>query len=234
MNKPSRKILLIVLAACLHLTVNRADSLESDPFPTIVLPIYQGGYDIENSFNRMKGTKGLFYKVQTDYPAAEVLEFYDAVLNGRGWKPSFEICQRHWASQDDGSINREFKARQLFTSWVHPQFRLQISLLLVYQPPKQTGRDEVVVQCRLQPKLDNSRHAKFIESLKTSGQYHEFAKKLDTYRKPDGEVDTAHIARDIHNNKADENLIAYQRIRDEEKKELEEIIRRANQRRRGS
>ena len=86
-----------------------------------------------------------------------------------------------------------------------------------------------MVQCRLQPQLDNFRHAKFIESLKKSGQYHAFDKKLDAYRKPDGEVDPARIARDIHNNKADENLIAYQRIMDEEKKEIEEIIRRVNQ-----
>jgi hypothetical protein len=220
MNKLSRIIIWAVLAACLHPTGNSVNSSVTDPFPAIALPIYQGGYDIENSFNRMKGTKGLIYKIQTNYPAAGVVEFYDAVLNGRGWKPSFEICQRHWESLDDGSINREFKARQLFTSWAHPQFRLQISLQLVYQPPNPTGRDEVVVQCRLQPQLDNSRHAKFIESLKTSGQYHGFVKKLDAYRKPDGEVDTAHIARDIHNNKADENLIAYQRIMDEEKKEI--------------
>jgi hypothetical protein len=82
--------------------------------------------------------------------------------------------------------------------------------------------------------LDNSRHAKFIGSLKTSGQYQGFAKKLDAYRKPDGEVDPAQLSRDIHNNKADENLIVYKRIMDEEKKELEDIIRRVNQGRQGS
>jgi len=213
----------------LHLTMNIASSSEADPFPTIALPVYHGGYDIENSFNRLKGTKALVYKVQTNYPAAEVLEFYDAALNGRGWKPSFEICQRHWASLDDGSINTDSKARQLFTSWEHPQFKLQISLWLEYQPPSPTGRDEVVVQCRLQPQTDNSRHAKFIGSLKASGQYGAFARKLDAYRRPDGEVDPDQIARDIRNNRADENLIAYKRIMDQEKKEIENIIRRVNE-----
>ena len=162
MNKQSRTIIWAVLAACLHLTVNIADSSETDPFPTIVLPVYQGGYDIENSVNRMKGTKALVYKIQTHYPAAEVLEFYDAVLNGRGWKPSFEICQRHWARLDGGVQKGKPKARQLFTSWAHPQFRLQISLLLEYQPPNTTGRDEIVVQCRLQPLLDNSKYDRFM------------------------------------------------------------------------
>ena len=82
---------MIVLAAFLLLTVNLVDSSPTDPFSSIALPVYQGGYDIKNSFSRMKGTKTLVYKVQTPYPAAEVLEFYDAVFNGRGWKPSFEI-----------------------------------------------------------------------------------------------------------------------------------------------
>jgi hypothetical protein len=48
MNKLSRTIFLVVLAACLHLTVNSADSSVTDPFPAITLPIYQGGYDADH------------------------------------------------------------------------------------------------------------------------------------------------------------------------------------------
>lgn len=234
MSIHSRKILIAVLSACFHLTTNIVHGSETDPFPTIALPVYQGGYDIENSFNRMKGTKALVYKVQTHYPAAEVLEFYDAALNGRGWKPSFEICQRRWSSLDESSLYRESEARQLFTSWEHPQFRLKISLVLEYQPSNTTGRDEVVVRCRLQPRLDNSRLQNFFGGLKASGQYSAFAKKLDSYRNPEGEVDSAQIARDIQKKKADEKLIAYQQIMDEQKKEIEDIIRNVNQQYRGS
>jgi len=197
MNINSRTIFYIVLTACIPLTVNMAESQAADPYPTIILPVFQGAYDIENSFNRLKGMKALTYKIQTSYPAAEVLEFYDAVLNGRGWRPSFEICQRHWASQDDGSIKKEYQARQLFTSWEHPEYRLQISLLLGYQPPGTKSRDEVIVHCRLQPQLDKSKHDNFISRLKESGQYIEFNQKLDTYRQPDGELDSARVARDI-------------------------------------
>jgi len=143
-------MLYAVLAACFHLAVNMADSSEADPFPTIVLPVYHGGYDIDYSFNPLKGTKTLSYKVQTNYPAAEVLEFYDAALNGSGWKPCFEICQRHWDSLDDGNINGELQARQLFTAWEHPQYRLKISLVLEYRPTDPKSRDEIIVRCRLQ------------------------------------------------------------------------------------
>ena len=156
MKRRLQTILLAVLITWLQLTATIAGSSENDPYPAINLPVYSGGYEIEYSFNRFKATKALRYKVQTKYPAAEVIEFYDAVLNGGGWKPSFEICQRHWASLDNDHLKRDFRARRLFTSWVHPQFRLQLSLVLKYQSPGPTGQDEVVVQCRLQPQLENS------------------------------------------------------------------------------
>jgi len=229
MNIKFRAIAYAVMAAGFLLTTNSACSSNADPFPGLVLPIYQGAYEIENGFSRLKGTKSIIYKVQTHFPAAEVLEFYDAALNGSGWKPSFETCQRHWAIQDDGGIKREFQARQLFTSWEHPQYRLQISLLLEYQPPGAKSPEEVVVQCRLQPQPDDSRHERFIGRLKASGQYHAFTQKLDAYRKSDGELDSARIARDIQNNKADENLIEYKRIMDETQQEIDDIIRRVNE-----
>ena len=160
MNIKVRTIIFAVLAACIPLTVSMAESQEADPYPRIILPVYQGAYDIETSVNRLKGTKALNYKIQTSYPAAEVLEYYDAALNRSGWKPSFEICQRHWADLDDGSIETGRPAKQLFTSWQHPQYKLQISLLLEYNGPGASGRDEVLVRCRLQPLLDNTRRDK--------------------------------------------------------------------------
>ena len=155
MKRRLRTILLAVLISWLQLVASMAQSSDADPYPTIVLPVDSGGYDIEYSFNRLNGTKVLRYKVQTNYPAAEVIEFYDATLNSRGWKPSFEICQRHWASPDKDTLKGEFRVKQLFTSWVHPRSRLLLSLLLEYQSPDTTGPDEVVVQCRLQPQLNN-------------------------------------------------------------------------------
>jgi len=229
MNINSRAIVYAVLAAGFLLTVNSACSSTADPFPGLVLPVFQGAYEIENGFSRLKGTKSITYKVQTNFPAAEVLEFYDAALNASGWKPSFEICQRHWSIQDDGSIKKEFQARQLFTAWEHPQYRLQISLLLEYQPPGAKSPQEVIVRCRLQPQLDKPRREKFIGRLKASGQYHAFTQKLDAYRKSDGELDSTRIARNIQNNKANENLIEYKRIMDEEKREIEKTIRLANE-----
>ena len=151
---------LAVLALSFQMPAGVTAERKGDPYPGIVLPVYQGAYDIKKSANRVGGTKTLWYKIQTRYPAGEVLEFYDAALNAGGWKPSFEICQRHWASPDDGSTETGLPAKQLFTSWQHPQYRLQISLLLKYHGPGASGRDEVLVRCRLQPQPENTRQDK--------------------------------------------------------------------------
>ena len=86
---------MFVVAVCFHLTTGMAAGPQENPYSEIVLPVYQGAYDIKNTANRKEGTKTLTYKIQNRYPAAEVVEFYDAALNAGGWKPSFEICQRH-------------------------------------------------------------------------------------------------------------------------------------------
>jgi len=229
MNMKFCIIMFTVLAVCFQITARMATGSEVDPYPTLILPLYQGAYDIENSADRLKGTKALSYKVQTDYPAAEVIEFYDAALNGSGWNPSFEICQRHWANLDDGSIKKGLQDKQLYTSWAHPKYKLQISLLLEYQDSNSKNRDIVIVHCRLQPQLDNSRHDKFVGRLKASGQYRAFNKKLDTYRNPQGEVELTSIDLDIRNNKADDNLIEYSRIMVEKKQAIDGIIRRVNE-----
>ena len=228
MNIRARTIFLAVLITGVQPTATMAQSSDADPYPTIALPVYSGAYDIEYSFNRLKGTKALRYNVQINYPAAEVLEFYDAALNARGWKPSFEICQRHWATLENDSRTENFRARQLFTSWEHPQYRLQISLRMKYQPPEAARPDAVAVQCRLQPQLDNAKQAQFFDSLKASGQYHAFTKKLMVYRRADGDVDPDLLARDIRNKKADENLIVYKQIMDEQKQAIEDIIQKMN------
>jgi hypothetical protein len=143
---------MFVIAVSFHLTTGMAAGPQEDLYPEIDLPVYQDAYDIKNTANRKEGTKTLTYKIQTRYPAGEVLEFYDAALNAAGWKPSFEICQRHWAGPDEGAGEKGLQARQLFTSWLHPRYNLQLSLIMTYQQPGKTGQDEVIVQCRLYPR----------------------------------------------------------------------------------
>jgi hypothetical protein len=163
MNLKFSTIFLAFLVVSFQMTAGMAAGPKGDPYTGIVLPIFQGAYDIESRANRLQGTQTLKYKIQTRYPAGEVLEFYDAALNAGGWKPSFEICQRHWADPNDGDIKTDLPVKQLFTSWQHPQYKLQISLLLEYHGPGASGRDEVLVRCRLQPQPDDTRQEKEIQ-----------------------------------------------------------------------
>jgi hypothetical protein len=234
MSTKFRIFFIFLLAAWMQLTVSAAAGPEVDPYPALVLPVYPDAYDIENMANRSKGTRAVIYKIQTNFPAAEVLEFYDSTLNGSGWEPSFETCQRHWASLDDGSIKKGQPPRQMFTSWQHPQYKLQMSLLLEYHGPATSGLDEVHVQCRLKPQLDTTRREKFVARLKAAGQYRTFAEKLEAYRTPDGEIDPALIDRDIRNHRAGDIIIEYRRFLGEEQQQIEKIIRRVNESRQRS
>jgi hypothetical protein len=83
-----------------------------------------------------------------------VLEFYDAYFNGRGWRSSFEICQRNWESIGEGSDTTGPLLKQLFASWEHSEQNLKAVLRLTYQVVKEGRLTEVTVKCRLQPKVD--------------------------------------------------------------------------------
>ena len=144
-----RICLMFAIAVYFCQTAGMAAEPPEDLYPEIVLPVYQDAYDIKNTASRKKGTKTLTYKIQTRYPAGEVLEFYDAALNATGWKPSFEICQRHWAGPDEGVGEKGLQTRQLFASWLHPQYNLQLSLTMTYQQPGKKEQDEVIVRFRL-------------------------------------------------------------------------------------
>jgi len=56
--------------------------------------------------------------------------------------------------------------------------------LLEYQDSNTKSRDIVIVHCRLQPQLDNSRHDKFGGRLKASGQPGFLG--VESVRDPDG------------------------------------------------
>ena len=102
----------------------------------------------------MRRIKTFSYIVRMNYPAAEIIEFYDSFFNGSGWISSFEICQRHWAVPADVSKDAEPAARQMFTSWVHPELDLSVVIWLKYESIDNQRRGEVIVEGRLQPKLE--------------------------------------------------------------------------------
>lgn len=140
------------LIGCILLNVWPANSTETDPYPTLILPIYEGGYNLQKFFDASKETKSIRYYLQTDHPPTDVLEFYDAFFNGSGWRPSFEICQRNWEDLSKETETTGLFQRQLFASWEHPELNLKAELWLTYEMTDKGPQNEVSVKCRLQPK----------------------------------------------------------------------------------
>ncbi len=148
----SKFIRFLCLIACVNLTLSLSYGLATDLLPSIDIPVFHNGYRIEKENDRFRGTKSISYRVQIKFPAAEVLEFYDAYFNAKGWRSSFEICQRHWDSLPDGTKAGGPAGKHLFTSWEHPEFDLKAVLRLEYEMVSEKWRDELAVRCQLQPK----------------------------------------------------------------------------------
>ena len=128
---------------------------ETDLFPFIDIPIYSNSYDIAKETDHRSKTKSVSYLVQARFPAAEVIEFYDAYFNAKGWQPSFEICQRHWDHSAAGSKTKSLAGTHLFTSWEHPEFKLSAVLRLEYGLGDDSLVDILAVKCELLRKSDS-------------------------------------------------------------------------------
>ena len=157
MRTRTKYIIAIFLIVFLDFNWSFADSSAIDPYSFVEIPVYHKGYNVKQSVNHSKKTKSLSYHVQTDPPAAEVIEFYDAYLNGRGWRSSFEICQRNWGNSSDGSEKDGLSVRQLFASWRHHDLNLKLDLWLKHEMVDGGRRNDVVVHCLLQPLKDSKK-----------------------------------------------------------------------------
>ena len=146
--------LFFLLIAGLLFGWSISNSSETDPFISIEIPVFPGAYDVQKIITPSNNTKALTYHVQKDHLASEILEFYDAYFNARGWQPSFETCQRNWGSLGDKKNPSESSARQLFASWEHFELKITATLWLKADMTAKDGHNYVFVTCRLQSKLD--------------------------------------------------------------------------------
>ncbi|MGD8991103.1 MAG: hypothetical protein PVI00_06555 [Desulfobacterales bacterium] len=149
MKIKSKYIYPSILFVCVHLNPTISSSSQIDPHPTIKIPIFEGGYNVEELFNAARETKSVTYRVQANNPPTEVLEFYDAYFNGRGWRSAFETCQRNWEDSHGGKKGAQSIFRQLYAAWAHPGINLKAVLRLSYEAENNVSYNEVVVQFQL-------------------------------------------------------------------------------------
>ena len=152
MKLKSEYIFFSILIICVYSSPTISSSSQIDPQPTNEIPIFQGGYKLEEHFDAANEIRSVTYRVQADNPPTEVLEFYDAYFNGRGWRSAFETCQRNWENSHDGPKRAEPILRQLYASWAHPGKSLRAVLWLTYAAENNASQNEVVVRLQLYPK----------------------------------------------------------------------------------
>ena len=136
---------------CVHLVFGIATGSAVDSYRSAEIPIFNEGYKVEKTFDPYKKALTVSYHVQALHPAAEVLEFYDAYFNGKGWISSFETCQRNWMDIGGRTNANEPAARVLFASWEHAGSNRKVLLWIRHRPPTGEREDEVVVEYRVQP-----------------------------------------------------------------------------------
>jgi hypothetical protein len=129
-----------------------SSGIAADAFPSSEIPVFHNGHDITKEFDPSRKTKSIRYRVQKKSSATEVLQFYDSYFNANGWRSSFETCQRHWDRLPAETADGGPSGKQLFTSWEHPEFNLKAILRLEYEMDNERQRDELTVECQLQPK----------------------------------------------------------------------------------
>ena len=154
MRIPSKLIFLLCLLGAFHLTHAASDSSDTIYFSADKIPIFPKGHNVQKYVDPATKSELLTYYVQTDHPAAEVIEFYDAYFNGIGWKSSFEICQRHW---DETAVKDEYgqlQSQKLFTSWQSPAADLKVFLWLTNRLNPKGPPDEVLVRFQIQTSRD--------------------------------------------------------------------------------
>jgi hypothetical protein len=152
MKIKSKFAYVLPLMVCLHLSYALPSRSASDPHPAIKIPIFHGGYNLEEHFDASDKTKFVTYRVQTNNPPTEVLEFYDAYFNGKGWRSAFETCQRNWENPSGGRKTAEPFLRQLYASWAHAEKKLKAVLWLTYEVENNASQSEIVVQVQIHPK----------------------------------------------------------------------------------
>ena len=157
MRRIPKFISFLFLVACLKLTLSLPNGLAADLLPSIDIPVFLNGDHIKKEIDPSSATKSISYRVQAKFSAEEVLEFYDSYFNANGWRPSFEICQRHWDRLPAEANADGLSGKQLFTSWEHPVLHLKAVLRLEYEMVNEKWGDELVVRCQLQPKAKKNK-----------------------------------------------------------------------------
>ena len=200
---------------CLLITIfvlKGISNTQEDPYPNIKIPVINGAYNVKIYFNHPKATKSLNYYVRAEYPANEVIRFYDSEFKQNGWIACNGKAKREWECFIDGTIASKPLVRQFLALWVHPILKKEAFLALRYVRIGDKWSNELHVICQVQPLSDRTRLESFMKKLDKDGGLSKFMNLINSYRMANGQVN---IDKAIKENPENHYLKEYKRILDE-------------------
>ncbi len=134
----------------------------TDPFPDFKIPVYPKNENIKKNINKpAKGTKSVAYFVKIQFPAMNVITYYDKNLGELGYKPFFEdgYGKHQWESFNHKSgyweKTNDVPGRFIAT-WVDSerQIRIILSMKYMYDGLDKEWRNNLFVHCTVSKFFD--------------------------------------------------------------------------------
>ena len=197
-----------------------------DYYPLVKIPVMTNGYNVKKVYDNPKYTKSLNYFLKAEYPAEEVISFYNSQFKEDGWIISKDKFKGEWLSFIDGTQKGNPKIRQRASLWIKPDLGLEAFLALKYEMKKNEWSD-LHVMCQIQPNVDYSKLEQYVEKLHKDNIeiYKRFMEQIDSILESNGDLNGKKINHALAANKdLAPYLIEYKKMTDEFNSEIKDIL----------
>jgi len=174
--------------------------------PKIInISVPPNAYELVYNYNEKKNVKFLSYKIAVDYPAKEIIDFYNSEFISKDWKITSSNGNT-WESFIDSTIKGNPMVSQFSVSYINVPIHAKAMLVLKYLS---INNNELYVTCQIQPLIYEIESNRFIKRLEDMGEFTKFMNLLNKYRNVNGDIDTEKA---INENKNNELLKEYNKI----------------------
>lgn len=180
------KVILYIFG-CAALFFFTWTSVEANPV-VVELPVAIGGYDIKKYKNNQKNIKEFSYKINVEYPASSLIDFYKKQFAGNGWELGKDKIS--WECFIDGTLPNSPAIKQFSISWGNEKLLAKHILFLKYVKVNDKWTDELNVSSKLHPLFSSSEEKHFFSRLETSGNFNPFMDILNSYIGKNNKIDT--------------------------------------------
>lgn len=147
-----------ILALIILLAIAQTSCASVDPFPQVILPVHPNSQYKKEIYDNNSPRKILYSEILSQYPASEIIKFYDSEMNKLGYYPFSDdgYGLRRWEvfneKTGDWAANNEIPGRYIAT-WVDTSMTLRVILSIRYQYnyKDQDWKNKLIVNISVQP-----------------------------------------------------------------------------------